>query len=52
MGALAVVGIFVALAVMTVLIYKGLHPAIATILCVLIVLVTNGMNIGETMSSA
>lgn len=52
MGILAVLGIFIALAVMTILIYKGLHPAITTLICVLIVIVTNSMNFGETMSNA
>ena len=52
MGILAVLGIFIALAVMTVLIYKGLHPAITTIICVLIVIATNSMNFTETMSDA
>ncbi len=52
MEALAIIGIFVALALMTFLIYKGLHPAIATILCVLIVIFTNGMSFSDTMSSA
>ncbi|MCD8149368.1 MAG: hypothetical protein LUE92_07365 [Clostridiales bacterium] len=52
MSALAVIGIFAALALMTFLVYKGFHPALAAIVCVLVIIVTNNMDFAETMSSA
>lgn len=52
MEAFAIIGILVALALMTFLIYKGLHPAVATLVCVVVVLVTNQMDFAETMDGA
>lgn len=52
MGVIQVIGILAALALMTFLVYKGLHPAIATLISVLVVLVTNQMSFAETMDGA